>query len=227
MSKTLNTLNKFGVAVVVGALAFAFTAPVKADPILGQFTINAGTLNSKLIGLSSFNSAYNAGTPAYTYAGFTSYGNTVASAINLKTDSVSPAAPSTDGSEGTTDPTASTSAQTVRGVFTAAYLNGAGSSYNSTLSFTNFAKADNTGVIITSPSEIILPIYASATSYASLQAKGVVASNVSTYSGQAATGIGSELTTAQNVTSVTNATSTGVSQTYTLLDFNTGNGLGE
>lgn len=224
MTKSPKLFNKLGVAAVVGALALTVVSPVKADPILGQFEITPGTLNAKLIGLSAFNTAYTAGTPSYTYAGFTSYGNTVASAINMRTDSVSPTN-TVRGSEGTTDPQASTSSQTVRGVFTAAWLNGAGTSFNSTLNFTNFAKATAIGTIITP--EVVLPIYDTA-SHASLQARDVEASNVAGYTGQGVTGIGAQLgDTASPVTSVTNATSTGVSQTYTLLDFNTGNGLGE
>lgn len=225
MQLSLNILNKISAVVAVGALALTVASPVKADPILGQFEITPGTLNGKLIGLNSFNSAYSAGTPSYTYAGFTSYGNTVASAISLKTNAVAPANPSTNGSEGTTDPQASTASQSVKGVFTAAWLNGSGSSFNSTLTLTNFAKADNTGDIIIP--EVILPIYSGSTSYASIQAKDVVTSNVSSYSGQAANGIGSQLTTATNVTSVSGSTSAGTSNTFTLLDFNTGNGLGE
>lgn len=226
MYKQQLVLKKIAVASTIGALAIVSALPVKADPILGQFTISPGTLNSKIIGLGVFNTAYNAGTPSYAYADFGSYGNTVPSAINLKTDSVSPSNPSNQGVEGTTDPLASTTNQNVHGVFTAAFLNGSGSSFNSTLSFTNFAKANASGVVIIP--EVVLPIYAGSTSYASLQAKDAVNSNITGYTGQIATsGVGSQLTSAQSVTSVTNPTSTGDSNTFTLLDYNTGNGLGE
>lgn len=228
MSKTQTILNKIAMTALVGALAFSFTSPVRADPILGQFSITAGTLNAKLIGLTTFNSAYATGatTPyGYADAALTSFGNTVPSAINLKSDSVSPLNPSNTGSQGTTDPVASTSNQIVHGVFTAAWLNGAGSSYNSTLTVTNFAKADVSGTILAP--EVVLPVYSASVSKLSMQASSVVANNSSNYTGASTANIGTELTSVSPVTSVSGTTSSGVSNTFTLLDFNTGAGLGE
>jgi hypothetical protein len=243
MSNKTSLFSKIGVAATVGALALSFVAPVRAEPIVGSFTITAGALNTKIFGLTAYNTRNVA---TFTYAGFTSaYGTssvagvapgtatntlgTYASKLNMYTDTVNPdQATTNDGTEGTIQPVASTSAQTVKGAFTVGYLNGSGTSFNTQVKLTNFAKAV-AGVVVTGPSAAVLPIYAVATPYASFQARNVVASTNTAYTGQGATGgdIGSQLTAAVNVASVTNATATGESNNIPYVDFNTGSGLGE
>lgn len=210
MTLLKNITKSFTVATAVFALATALSAPTatNADTIPAGFEITGGVLTLKFIKQSDFNTTY--ATPTYNLTTFLA-----ATSLSLYTngDIVT---------DGVTKPIASTSDVAVKGNVVIGYSNGSGKGFTSSTTLTNFADGTK-----------ILPLCTGACATGArfaTQAIAAVPSTSSDYTGQGVTAAlapTSELTTASPITTLSNTTATGVSNSFSHLNFANGTGSGE
>lgn len=214
----MSFINNAKKTFVVGVSALSVLTGLSAttahaadtNTIPAKFEIESGVLTLKFIKQSEFNTK--SAQPTYKFEDFAAAGE-----INMYTDG------SID-TDGNTKPKASSSDVDVKGNVVIGFLNGSGRGFTSNTTLTNFSDGAK-----------VLPLCNQAGTPCTgarmgTEAKPAVASTSTGYTGQGVATTNapsSELTTEQNIQNLSNMASDGVSNSFSLLNFNDGSGNGE
>jgi hypothetical protein len=183
------------------------TCGVPNGSICAALNLQNGVITTKFISKSDYTTT--TGSPAYNLNTFTPI-----TSFNMYLDG-------DFATNGTTNPIASTTQQIVKGNFYYGIANGSGTNFNTTITSTNFNRS---GVVLTlcdNPTP-----QPCGTNKLSLDSFTTTASTSNNYQGQTNSGNSIDLLT-QQITTMSDATTTGVSDPTTLVQFDTGSGRGE